>query len=54
MSELGLLTKAVEELHEPDRLLDLLLDHLAAEQAPPELIERFQADRLAYLEWLEQ
>lgn len=54
MGELETLARAVEELHETDRLIDLLLTGLAREHAPPEVIEQFQRGQLAYLEWQQQ
>jgi hypothetical protein len=52
MGDLSLLEQAVDELHEPDRLLDLLVAQLRRDDAPPELVEHFEAGRLALRDWL--
>lgn len=54
MGEIDLLMRAVEELREVDRLLDLILMALAQEQAPKEVIELFERGRDAYAEWLKR
>jgi hypothetical protein len=43
--------RAVEELHEPDRMADLLLARLRRDGAPPELIECAEKVRQGLAEW---
>lgn len=52
MEEAEALARAVEELHEPERLAGLLLDHLRAMDAPVAVVEPFERGQAAMLEWL--
>ena len=54
MDELETLTRAVEELHEADRLAELLAIRLARANAPPALVEQAQGLQLAVKEWQDQ
>lgn len=54
MSELSEIERAVEELHEVDRVADLLVMGLTREHAPPSLIEQAQHVAAAVREWQEQ
>lgn len=49
--EMGDLRRAVEELHESDRLLDLILIRLQREGAPEALCEQARSLLAAYNEW---
>lgn len=52
MEEQDVLRRAVDELHEPERLADLLVARLEADRAPKDLVDRFRRDRDALLTWL--
>lgn len=54
MSETELLARAVEELHEPDRLVDLLAAGLAREDAPADLVAQAQDLQAAIHAWQER
>jgi hypothetical protein len=51
--EIETLRVAVEELHSPERLGDLLVARLANDHAPPALIEQAQALQAGIHEWLQ-
>jgi hypothetical protein len=46
--------QAVEELHRPERLADLLVGHLRRDGAPRELVERAEQLRQGVAEWLDR
>ena len=48
------LARAVEELHEPDRLMDLVLMHLRADDAPGDVVELVERGRTAVAAWLDE